>query len=190
MKSISIGEIPTFMKVDYLSPQDCIIQGYRTRRVPISSVLDLVNDHGEFELDAYHYGYSNNGGRHIRYSHVIRIDQERECQMRYSFGDLNSQIPALSFDKLYSALWCGPLNEQHANINMMVDIHDVLGQYVNENFNQLNVIEVDQFGNVVERFDLDTHENRQFNILEKELEYISWVELPIFSVHITELPPE
>ena len=188
MKSISIGEIPTFMKVDYLSPQDCIIQGYRTRRVPISSVLDLVNDHGEYEMDAYHYGYSANG-RYIRYSHIIRIDQEREGTCRYQFADLNQSLSEHPFEKLYDALWSGPFNESHANIKMMEDVHLAMDEILTYP-KRMDAVEVDQFGRLLKRFDLKENGSQSFEIFEKEREYISWIELPVFSVYISELPPE
>lgn len=189
MKHISIEELPPFIQADYLNPWDCIVQGYRTRRIPINSVLDLIKDRGAFELESYHFGDSANG-RYVRYSHVIRIDQKQDRDLSYSISNSGAQFQALSMNKLYDALWKGPFNEQNSNIDMMSEVHTLLAPIVNEHTTQLRAIEVDQFGNQLDQFDLDCGRTQQFNILEKEQKHICWIELPVFSVYVTELPPE
>lgn len=188
MKRISFSEKPDFYRANYLNPGDCIIQGYRIRRVPIRDVLDLINNHGEHEMDAYYYGYSAYG-RYIAYSHIIRIDQESEGSNRYHIADTNQFFPEILFERLYNTLWIAPFCENHANVKMMEEVHLIMNDILSRG-TEIKAVEVDQFGQVLNRFDLGGLESQSLEIVENERDYISWVELPVFSVYISELPPE
>ncbi|MEQ8626755.1 hypothetical protein [Ekhidna sp.] len=188
MKRISFSEMPNFYRANYLNPGDCIIQGYRIRRVPIRGVLDLINNHGEHEMDAYHYGYSANG-RYVAYSHIVRIDQEREGTNRYRIIDTNQFFPEILFERLYNTLWIAPFCENHTNVKMMEEVHLTMNDILS-NVEGIKAVEVDQFGQVLNRFGLGELESQSLEIIENERDYISWIELPVFSIYISELPPE
>ena len=179
--------MPNFYRANYLNPGDCIIQGYRIRRVSISGVLDLINDHGEHEMDAYHYGYSDNG-RYITYSHIVRIDQKGGGTSEYQFSGRNQTLPKILFERLYSALWISPFEDIYTNVKMMEEVHLTMDDVLC-NSKEIKAVEVDQFGRVLKSFDLMGLESQSFEIIENEKDYIGWIELPIFSVYITELPP-